>query len=121
VLDFPAVLAQVSQRNFQMVTSIVFFNNPAPTLYNNLHSKSSGNIPGISDPRLDAALSDGLTSTDASARTSANQQIAARYRDLLPFLNTSRARFSLIFGDQLHGVTMYGAGAIRTDTMWMTS
>jgi peptide/nickel transport system substrate-binding protein len=120
VLDFPAYLAAVAQRSFQMANSGVTFSGPAPFLYSNLHSTARGNSTGVSDPELDAALEAGLAATDDDARTEAYRTVAERVSELAPHLSYIRSNFSLIAGDRLHGVQMYGTGAIRTDTLWVT-
>jgi peptide/nickel transport system substrate-binding protein len=120
VLDFPAYAAANAQRSFEMTAGGLTFSNPAPLLYTNLHSTTRGNVTGISDPELDAALEAGLAASDEDSRVEAYQEVAALFTELSPYLTYIRSNFSTIYEDRLHGVEYYGTGAVRTDLMWVS-
>src|SRR5690606_7697921 len=64
VLDYAAAIAKSNAREFQMTQGGVGFVDPEVVLYEQLHSGTVGNVAGVSDDKLDAALERGRTSSD---------------------------------------------------------
>jgi peptide/nickel transport system substrate-binding protein len=118
VLDFPAAIAKLTQRSFGAMIGGTSFAAPMPSLYLVLLSTSGSNSTGIDDPDLDAALETALAATDAQERSEAYQQVAERFAELAPELFYIRQQYSVVVAEHVHGVQLYGVGAVRTDGLW---
>jgi peptide/nickel transport system substrate-binding protein len=120
VLDFPAAIAKLTQRNFQGFISGTAFSAPMPSLYLALYSQSGANSTGVSDPELDSALESALSTTDEDERADAYRQVSERMAELTPEMYYIRQQYSIVVTDSVHGVELYGLGAVRTDGIWTT-
>jgi peptide/nickel transport system substrate-binding protein len=118
VLDYAAWATAQAQRSFQVIAGGVGVD--ALSLYQTLHSDSPGNLSGLEDAELDAALEALLTATDEAGRTQAFQDVAARYADLALTVSYSDLDNAVLHTDRLHGIEWYSHGALRVDTLWVS-
>ncbi|MFC7886899.1 ABC transporter substrate-binding protein [Streptomyces sp. NPDC057376] len=121
VLDFSAAVGKTVQKTFQLITSGLYPGvQPGLALYLGLHSKSPGNLSGVEDRALDAALLKGLAATGEAEQTEAFQEVGRLFGELTPGMIYTRYELGLGWKDQLHGVELYGNAGIRTDTLWVS-
>ncbi|SDH72092.1 peptide/nickel transport system substrate-binding protein [Pseudonocardia oroxyli] len=120
VFDTPTAAAAVSRFDFQAVNRGTTFTDPDPVLYDALHTGSPSNINGISDPDIDKALDTGRAAPSTEQREQAYAIVAQRFAALYPTLYYLRLEYSVVYGDHLHGATLYGTGSLRVDGLWAT-
>jgi len=121
VLDFPAATAKTNNREFQMSpVGGVSFADPETALYQALYSTSAGNVTGIKDAQLDAALKAGRQSSDVAERKAAYKIVAERLAALNPAMYYTRTVGALARGEKVAGFELYGNGSPRVDGAWTT-
>ena len=120
VLDYPAALAKQADKTFQMIPGGIMFRDPEFSLFWELHSKSKGNLSGISDPELDKALETGRSSTDEAEIRQAYATVAAKAAELNPLLLYVRANPTVISSKKAHGFQMYNRGSLVVDGLWLS-
>jgi len=118
VLDFPAAQAKVNAREFQMAPGGMGSLDPETTMYQQLHSDSSGNFSGISDPKMDAALEAGRLSSDIEERKAAYKIVAEQLAIDNPSIIYTKYTSGITYDKKLGGVVQYGNGSTRVDTIW---
>ncbi|NLU60792.1 ABC transporter substrate-binding protein [Rhodococcus sp. HNM0563] len=120
VLDFPAAFARFGTRDFDMMVHGVTIQDPDHSLWSSFHSTSKGNIVGIDDPDLDAALDAGRVGTTVEERAAAYEVVQQRLAELTPGAWYVRPAPAVLIGDQVHGIRLSGLGAPIPDGMWVT-
>jgi len=120
VLDSAAAGAKIAKNSFQVIPTSLSFRDPDPQLYESLHSSSSANTSGISDPELDAALEEGRAATDPAARKQAYDKVQQRYAALNMGLLYYRQRPGMLASPRLQGVAVYGNGSVLLDGAWLS-
>jgi peptide/nickel transport system substrate-binding protein len=118
VLDYPAALAKQMDGTYQMIPGGIMFREPAFALFNELHSKSKGNISGIADPELDKALETGRSSADPAERRDAFAVVSRKVAELNSLVIYARANPTVIASKKAHGFAMYNRGSLLTDGLW---
>ncbi|TCN57188.1 extracellular solute-binding protein (family 5) [Rhodococcus sp. SMB37] len=120
VLDFPAAFARFGTRDFDMMVHGVTIQDPDHSLWSSFHSASEGNIVGIDDPDLDAALDAGRVGPTVDEREAAYAVVQERLAELIPGAWYVRPAPAVLIGDDMHGVRLSGLGAPIPDGMWLT-
>ena len=121
VLDFPAATAKTNNREFQMSpVGGVSFSDPELGVYQAYYSSSVGNVTGVKDDQLDAALDKGRQSTDVDERKAAYKVVAERLAELNPFILYTRTVGALAHTKDVAGFELYGQGTPRVDGAWTT-
>ncbi len=120
VLDFPAAFARFGTRDFDMMVHGVTIQDPDHSLWSSFHSASEGNIVGIADPDLDAALDAGRVGPTVDEREAAYAVVQERLAELIPGAWYVRPAPAVLIGDDMHGVRLSGLGAPIPDGMWLT-
>jgi len=121
VLDFPAATAKTNARKFQMTQGGVGFVDPEVALYEQLHSGARGNITGVADDEMDAALERGRTSSDIDERKAAYAIVAERFSALTPALfNLAWTGPPVVHNPDIAGFGLYGNTSVRVDGVWTT-
>ena len=119
VLDSSAALAKIADRSFQAIPNGLAFDDPEPLLYENLHSDSSTDRPGLHDRQLDAALLDGRRSADPAERKAAYATVAKRFAELNPGILYVRAPRPVAAARSVQGMRAYGQSSIVFDELWL--
>jgi len=121
VLDFPAAIAKTNNREFQMSpVGGITFSDPELTVYEALYSTSAGNVTGIKDAQLDAALKAGRTTADPEERKAAYKIVSERIAALNPTVWYTRSVAALAHSKDVAGLVLYGSGSPRVDGAWTT-
>ncbi|WP_020109957.1 ABC transporter substrate-binding protein [Nocardia sp. 348MFTsu5.1] len=118
-LDSSAIGSVVAGRDFQMVVSSANVLDPDTELWTSFHSKSKGNMTGISDPELDAALDAGRVGTTQEERKAAYDIVQKRIAEVVPGLFYVRSTPAVIAGKNVQGIEMYGLGSPLPEEMWL--
>lgn len=119
-LDSSAIGSVVAGREFQMVVTSANVLDPDTELWTSFHSQSKGNMSGISDPQLDAALDAGRVGTTVEERKAAYDTAQERIAEVVPGVFFVRSTPSVIAGDNVQGIVMYGLGSPLPEEMWLT-
>ena len=119
VLDSSAALAKLADRSFQAIPSGLAFDDPEQLLYENLHSASSLDRPGLHDGRLDEALLEGRRSADLAERKAAYAIVAKRFAELNPGIMYVRAPRPVAAARSVQGMRAYGQSSIVFDELWL--
>ena len=119
VLDFPAATAKVNAREFQMISGGVGSRDPETAVSRVLFGDSSGNVPGVKDKEMDAALLRGRLSTDIEERKAAYDDMAARFAATNPAILYTRYTSGVSYNPKtLAGLIQYANGSVRLDSAW---
>lgn len=119
-LDFAAFIPRNIARDFDMIISSAVIEEPDSSLWNAFHSESDGNVTGIDDPELDAALDAGRVATTAEERSAAYETVQERLVALDPGIWYIAAAPAAMAGHNLHGIRMYAMGSPLPEDMWLT-
>lgn len=106
--------------DFDMVVQAAAFTDPDPKLWEILHSSSSQNMPGVSDPETDAALEQGRRSTDPEERRAAYDRVSQRLAVTTPMLFFLRSPEATIANPNVGGIVQYGLGSLVSAELWIT-
>lgn len=117
-LDSTTIQSVVGNRDFQMVVTSANILDPDTELWVNFHSKSSGNMTGISDPELDRALDAGRVGATQEERKNAYDEVQERLVDLVPGVFYIRSTPAMLSGTGVYGVKLYGLGSPLPEEMW---
>jgi len=121
VLDFPAATAKVNAREFQMISGGVGSRDPETAVYRGLYSTSSGNVTGVKDAQMDAALDRGRRSTDVEERKEAYADMAARFAATNPAILYTRYTSGVTYNPEtIAGLGQYANGSVTFDSAWTT-
>ncbi|PYE16269.1 peptide/nickel transport system substrate-binding protein [Williamsia limnetica] len=120
-LDSSAINSVVANRDFQMVVTSANVLDPDTELWVSFHSKSQGNMTGISDPELDAALDAGRVGTTVGERKAAYDTVQEKIAELVPGVFFVRSTPAVIAGTNVSGVDVYGLGSPLPEEMWLTN
>lgn len=105
--DFDATLAAAS------------FQDPDPVLPRAFLSTSPRNSVGIDDPQLDAALDAGSAAATTAARKTAYETASQRLAAVVPGIFYTREALVAVASTKTGGVSMYGAGSLLADSLWL--
>ena len=119
VLDYAAFMPRYAARDFDATIWSADVQEPHTTLWHQFHSGSSGNVAGIADPELDAALEAGRLATSPDERVEAYTTVQQRLADLDVGIWYVRAAPSVIHSSDIHGVRMYALGSPLPEELWM--
>jgi peptide/nickel transport system substrate-binding protein len=108
-----------ASHDFDMIISSALFTDPEPRLFSVFHGDSSGNVSGIDDEQLNAALQDGRTATSVEERKAAYEVVQQRLIELTPVIFYTRAAPAAIAAENVHGVVQYGQGSLLPEELWM--
>ena len=120
-VDSSEIQKVVGSRDFQMVISSANVLDPDTELWTSFHSQSKGNMTGISDPQLDAALDAGRVESDVAARTEAYKVVQERLAEVVPGVFYIRSTPGAMFGKNIAGVQMYGLGSPLPEEIWLAN
>lgn len=120
-IDYVAVGERTAAGEFDVQIGGFTFKDPEPLLYDGLHSGSPQNISGLSDPAMDAALDLGRTSSTLEERQGAYAEVQRLWSELNPMHFWGTATTSVMMGKNVTGVSFYGNGSIRVETVWKAS
>jgi peptide/nickel transport system substrate-binding protein len=90
---------------------------PEPDLSQFFLGGLPGNLSGIADPRLDAALEVAGSSTDEKERKAAYADVQHAYYDVLPFLLLNQPGEGLLHAKDVIGVRLTSNGTLMTDQL----
>ena len=119
-VDFAAFIPRNIARDYEMMISSANVQEPDSTLWNAFHSRSMGNVTGISDPELDAALDAGRVGTTPEERDAAYEIVQKRLNEVAPGVWYTRAAPAVMTADNIHGIRMYSLGSPLPAEMWVT-
>lgn len=120
-VDSTAIQSVVAGRDFQMVITSATLLDPDNELWSGFHSKSSGNMSGISDPDLDAALDKGRVATAVEERKQAYDIVQERFAELVPGVFYIRSTPAVIAAKKVQGIDMYGLGSPLPEELWFNN
>ncbi|HSA49992.1 MAG TPA: ABC transporter substrate-binding protein [Yinghuangia sp.] len=104
--------------DFDLTTSAVGADDPEPTLYQYLHSKSgTANLTGYQNPKVDAALEAARLSTDRTVRSEAYTRVQVELINDMPFFVFQESLTAIIASPKLTGVQLFGDGHVLWDRM----
>ncbi|MFC5754642.1 ABC transporter substrate-binding protein [Actinomadura rugatobispora] len=106
-------------RDFDMVISSTMMVDPEPQLWANYHGRSTANMSGLNDPRLNAALDKGRLSTSLDERKAAYTVAQERLAALVPQIPVTRTAPAVETAGNVHGARMYGLGSLMPEELWM--
>ncbi|MFD0854134.1 ABC transporter substrate-binding protein, partial [Actinomadura adrarensis] len=118
IIESAETAAIYAKRDFQMLISSSLLADPEPQLWTLFHSRSSGNLSGIDDARLNAALDQGRRSTSLEERKAAYRVVQERIAALVPVIYYTRAAPSVSTAPYVHGATQYGFGSLLPEELW---
>ncbi|WP_308197005.1 ABC transporter substrate-binding protein [Rhodococcus sp. CH91] len=121
VLDYAAFMPRYAAREFDATIWSANVQEPHTTLWHQFHSASSGNVAGIADAELDAALEAGRAATSPDDRLEAYTTVQQRLADLDVGIWYVRAAPSVIHVPGLHGARMYALGSPLPEELWLTA
>ncbi|MEE2056917.1 ABC transporter substrate-binding protein [Rhodococcus artemisiae] len=119
IADYPAATARAGARDFDAMISTAVIQDPDYALWTAFHGDSPGNVTGIDDDALDAALDVGRTSTSMDVRSQAYATVQERLVALNPAVWTIRAAPSTIWRESIHGVELYAWGSPLPEELWL--
>ncbi|UZF45740.1 ABC transporter substrate-binding protein [Rhodococcus rhodochrous] len=119
VLDYAAFMPRYAARDFDATIWSANVQEPHTTLWHQFHSDSSGNVAGIADPELDAALEAGRLGTSPDERVAAYTTVQQRLADLDVGIWYVRAAPSVVHHPRLQGVRMYALGSPLPEELWI--
>lgn len=120
VLDYAAFMPRYAARDFDATIWSANVQEPHTTLWHQFHSDSSGNVAGIADPELDAALETGRLGTSLDERVAAYTTVQQQLADLDVGIWYVRAAPSVMRSSDIHGVRMYGLGSPLPEELWLS-
>lgn len=118
-VDSSTISMVAAARDFDMVITSANLIDPDTELWSAFHSRSAGNMTGVSDPELDAALEAGRVEEDLAERKKAYDIVQQRLAELSPGVFYVRSSPSVIFAKNLAGVRMYGLGSPLPEEIWL--
>ncbi|MCZ4551391.1 ABC transporter substrate-binding protein [Gordonia rubripertincta] len=118
-VDSTAIQSVVGQRDFQMVVTSANIIDPDTELWVSFHSKSQGNMTGISDPQLDAALDAGRVGATVEERKAAYDTVQERLAEVVPGVFYIRSTPSVMAAAKTKGVDLYGLGSPLPEELWV--
>lgn len=118
-VDSTAIQSVIAGRDFQMVVTSANILDPDTELWVSFHSKSSGNMSGISDPELDAALDAGRVGATVEERKAAYDTVQERLADVVPGVFYIRSTPSVIAAPKTKGIDLYGLGSPLPEELWI--
>ncbi len=119
VIDIIDLIKLRYTHDFDVMTGGAFFADPEPRLGTAFHGDSIRNTAGIDDEALNTALDTGRTSTDVEQRTAAYRTVQERLIELMPAVFYTRTVAGAATGKNVGGLTMYGAGSVRPEELWI--
>ncbi|PXW32773.1 UNVERIFIED_CONTAM: peptide/nickel transport system substrate-binding protein [Williamsia faeni] len=118
-VDSTAIQSVIGQRDFEMVVTSANILDPDTELWVSFHSKSSGNMTGISDPELDAALDAGRVGATVEERKAAYDTVQERLAVVVPGIFYIRSTPSVIAASKTKGINLYGLGSPLPEELWI--
>ncbi|MGW0246249.1 ABC transporter substrate-binding protein [Nocardia goodfellowii] len=119
VIDIADLLRLRQTNDFDMMAGSAHFDDPEPRLWTAFHGTSKRNTAGVDDPALNAALDIGRTATDPVVRKAAYRTVQERLIELVPAVFYIRTVASAATGRNVGGLTMYSAGSVRPEELWI--
>ncbi|MFW0783171.1 ABC transporter substrate-binding protein [Gordonia sp. CPCC 206044] len=120
-LDSSAINSVVAKRDFDMVVTTANVLDPDTELWAGFHSSSKGNMTGVHDTELDAALDAGRVGATVEERKSAYDTVQRELAEQVPGLFYVRSAPSVIAGADVGGVKLYGLGSPLPEEIWLTN
>lgn len=121
VVDSSSIHSVVGQRDFEMVVTTANVIDPDTELWLGFHSKSSGNMTGVSDPELDAALDAGRVGHTVEERKRAYGIVQERLAELVPGVFYTRSSAAVMAGQNVQGISFYGLGSPLPEELWLSN
>ncbi|MFD6894150.1 ABC transporter substrate-binding protein [Rhodococcus sp. NPDC060086] len=119
-LEFVQAAQRVTTRDFGMAVTSAVAQDPDFALWTSFHSASEvGNVAGVNDPELDAALDAGRIATSVEDRKAAYANVQERLLALNPGIWYARATPSVVWDETVHGVDVYTLGSIMPEELWI--
>ncbi|MEU1982740.1 ABC transporter substrate-binding protein [Nocardia sp. NPDC019395] len=119
VIDIIDLIKLRYTHDFDVMTGGAFFDDPEPRLWTAFHGDSGRNTGGIDDPALNKALDAGRTATDVKQRGAAYRTVQERLIELMPAIFYTRTVAAAATGKNVGGLTMYGAGSVLPEELWI--
>ncbi|WP_280418499.1 ABC transporter substrate-binding protein [Nocardia carnea] len=119
VIDIIDLIKLRYTHDFDVMTGGAFFDDPEPRLWTAFHGDSSRNTAGIDDAVLNQALDTGRTSTDVEQRIGIYRTVQERLIELMPAVFYIRTVAGAATAKNVGGLTMYGAGSVRPEELWI--
>ncbi|WP_245687847.1 ABC transporter substrate-binding protein [Rhodococcus phenolicus] len=120
VVDYATATARSGARDFDMFISSAVIQDPDSPLWMAFHTDSPGNVIGIDDPELSAALDAGRSAGTVDERKAAYETVQQRLVALNPGIWYYRAVPAVVMGADVHGVELYGLGSPLPEEIWST-
>ncbi|MDI2129289.1 ABC transporter substrate-binding protein [Yinghuangia seranimata] len=105
------------QKDFQGILFQQWLLDPEPEMFNTFISPSPLNYFAWKNPKADAALLAGRTSTDPEARKKAYSDLQKEMAEDLPVWAYAQSQVGPIYSKKVTGVEMYGTGNIFLDRL----
>ncbi|MFD6896429.1 ABC transporter substrate-binding protein [Rhodococcus sp. NPDC060086] len=119
MLDAATATTRLTTGDFDMIITATIVQDPDFALWTALHSQSTGNFTGTSDPELDAALDAGRVSESFEDRKAAYDTVQERLIEVVPGIWYIRAIPSVMYGTDVHGVELYTLGSPLPEELWI--
>jgi peptide/nickel transport system substrate-binding protein len=107
--------------NFQASTFVWAFNDPLPTLYNFVVSGASRNTFRYSNPTLDAAFTQAVSSLDSATKAKAYKTVQRELVKDLPAVFLVRAQYAVLHSNQVQGYSSFDSNSPLWTSIWKTS
>jgi len=113
-------IRKVITRDFQLATSRMYASNDfGPQLYHSLHSKSTTNYSGYSNPKMDLMLEAQRIETDLEKRAEMLCKIARQINMDVPFFYRGGRRQHIVARKKINGLTDISGIRINLATAWI--
>jgi peptide/nickel transport system substrate-binding protein len=118
-VDTPTLIQRSYAHEFDFATWGFPTTYPDPGLYLGVHSTSTANPMGYSNPQVDEMFAEARASADPDERVDIYREIYALLTGELPFRPMQHPTYGYGYRDHVHGIEFYEDAIIRTDHVWV--
>lgn len=106
--------------DFDLMVTGTLVQDPDSDLWSTFHRSSAGNVVGIDDQELSDALDEGRQAETQEDRKAAYDIVQERFAATSLGVFYARLPVSVVSGQNVHGVELYGNGAVLPEELWIT-
>lgn len=120
IVESTSLLTIQANKDFQALIGGVLLQDPDAQLSTLFRGGSPGNVQGIDDPELNAALDAGREAETVEDRKKQYDIVQQRLADLNIGTFYTRLAPSVVTGKNVHGVELYGYGSQLPEELWIS-